>query len=421
MVKVPFSTADFSRRVTGAANLLLKNRYFEENPSLSDDGAALVARPGMRRLVDIGDGPIRGIASEAGSFSGDLFVASGAAFYRMDKSLNKTLIYSNLYAPETGSVSMAITGAIGTTPEFNFIADGSSLYVYMANGYARNTLSGSPANNDVVVIDTVYYKWTTGSVNAGTPAGTNANPWLVAKGGTDLLSFQNLYYAINVSGTAGTNYSTATTAHPSVLSDNYGASEISVRALINGAGGNTIVSTETGASIAWSHAATFSQGGDPTFTSVLVPDDQGVIDVAVINSYVIVIPVQDNGYQGRFYWINPGETAINPLNYATAERSPDALYGVQVFGDQFWLPGESTTEVWYMTGDPTAPATRLQGVVLDRGSWSNTSKAIHESMVIVDADGGVFLVKGGSPQRVSTPNLEEQIRRAISLQQSYLY
>src|SRR3546814_4200351 len=107
----------------------------------------------------------------------------------------------------------------------------------------------------------------------------------------------------------------------------------------------------------------------------------GVIDVAVINSYVIVIPVQEDGYQGRFYWIDPGEIVVDPLNFATAERSPDGIYGVEVFGDQFWLPGESTTEVWYVTGDAGAPMRRLQGVVSDRGSWQNTARAVHEQKI----------------------------------------
>lgn len=419
-MKINFNKSDFSRRVSGAANLILKNRFFEENPSLTDDGAALLARPGMRKLTEIGTGPIRGIASEAGSFGGDLFVASGAELYRLDSVLNQTLVYGALNDPERGIINMAITGNIGDTPAYNFIADGTNLFVYIENGYARGTLSGSPADNDVIRLDTVYYKWTTGSVNAGTPAGTLANPWLVAKGGTDTLSYQAMYHAINASGVAGTDYSTALTKHTTVLSDNYGASSLSVRATIVGAVGNSIITTETGAAIAWG-AGTLQSGGTPTFSQVLIPDNVGAIDVAVINSYVIVIPVQTNGNQGRFYWINPGETTIDPLNFATAERSPDALYGVQVFGDQFWLSGESTTEVWYVTGDTTNPMARLQGIVLDRGSWSNTGKAIHESMIIVDADGGVFLVRGGSPQRVSTPSIEEQIRRAISLQQSYLY
>jgi len=425
MVKVNFRTSDFRRQVAGAGDLILKNRYFEKNPFLDDgDGASLLARPGLKRLTYVGSGPIRGLASEAGSFGGDLFIASGPELWRMDNALTKTNLYTGLFNPERGVVRMAITAQIGDTPEYMFAADGRNLLCYVANGYAQNTLTGTPANNDTVTLDLVYYKFTNASVDAGTPAGTLANPWLVALGANSLAAFTNLANAINATGVAGTDYSTLLAKNTTIKSIAYTSTVMSVRSTLVGALGNALVSTETGASLSWVNGGTLTGGGSPNVTQVQMPDDAGAIDVAVINSYVIVIPVQANGYQGRFYWIQPGETTVDPLDFATAERSPDGVYGVQVFGDQFWLPGESTTEVWYVNGttDPTAsPMQRLQGVVFDRGSWQNTAKAIHESMMVVDADGGVFLVQGGSPQRVSTPDIEEQIREAMQRQGNYLY
>lgn len=421
MPRVNFQTSDFQRKVTNSADLILKNRYFEQNPSLSDDGAALIARPGLKKLTTLGTGPIRGMTSEPGSFDGDVFIASGSNLYQMDNQLASTLLYNGLFNPEKGFVNMAITAQIGTTPEFLFVADGRNLFVYTANGYSHNSLTGTPANNDVVQIDSTYYKWTSGSVNTGTPAGTSGNPWLVALGGTVFLSFQNLFNAINASGAAGTDYSTALIEHATVQATGYTSTLMPVQAKTPGIAGDAIVTTETGAALSWTGGGTLAGGGTGIISQVYMPDDVGVIDVAVINSYVIVIPAQGDGYQGRFYWINPGEVIVEPLNFATAERSPDGVYGVEVFGDQFWLPGESTTEVWYVTGDVTNPMARLQGVVLDRGSWQNTATAIHEQMVVVDADGGVFVVRGGAPQRVSTPSIEEEIRKAISAQQAYLY
>jgi hypothetical protein len=76
---------------------------------------------------------------------------------------------------------MAGTGTIGDTPEFMYLADGTHLYLYIENGFANGTISGTPANNDTCA-SIPYYKFTNGSVNAGAPAGTLANPWLVALG-----------------------------------------------------------------------------------------------------------------------------------------------------------------------------------------------------------------------------------------------
>lgn len=418
MALVSFNPSDFKRRVADSADIVLKNRYFEQNPALTEDGATLISRPGLRRLVDVGDGPIRGIASEPGSFGGDLFVASGDAMWRVDNKLVKTNIFSGLFKPERGVVRIAITGTIGATPEYAFFADGRNLLVYSGGGYAQNVLTGTVADNDNVVIGTTHYRFTTGSVNAGTPAGTLANPWWVKIGVSPIFTFTNLANAVNATGLPGTDYSTLLTINTLAVATSYTTTNCSVRAKVVGVAGNTVVTTETGAALSWTNGATMTGGGAANTTQVLMPEAVGAIDVAVINSYVIVVPVQSNGYQGRFYWIEPGETTVDPLNFATAERSPDAIFGVQVFGDQFWLPGEKTTEVWYTTGDATAPMRRLQGVVLDRGSWDNTPRAVHESLMLVDPDGGVFLVRGSSPQRVSTPNIEEQIRRAISAQQN---
>lgn len=419
-MKVNFRTSDFRRGVADAGALMLKNRYFEQNPFLSDDGAALLARPGMKRMAYVGSGPIRGMESQPGSFGGALFVVSGDALFKIDNQLNQSVLTTGLHNPQKGFVNMAITGRIEDVPEYCFIADGKNLLVYIEDGYALNTLSGQPANNNMVSIDGIYYRWTSGSVNTGTPAGTSSNPWLVALGLQTVDSYTNLANAINLSGVAGTDYSTAVTEHPSVMATGYTANIMPVRAKIAGVVGNNIAVTENGAALAWDNP-TLTLGGTGTVTQVYMPEDIGVIDVAVIQSHVIVIPAQEDGFQGRFYWIEPGETTVDPLNFATAERSPDGVYGVQVFGDQFWLPGESTTEVWYVTGDSSAPMRRVQGVVFDRGSWENTAKAIHETMVVVDADGGVFLIKGGAPQRVSTPDIEEEIRKAMARQNTYLF
>ena len=418
-MKVNFNTSDFRRQVADSSALVLKNRFFEQNPSLSEESSALIQRPGLKRLTYVGEGPIRGMMSEPGSFNGDLFIASGEGLWRMDNQLNKTSIFTGLANPTRGFVNMAITAVIGETPEFLFIADGSNLYVYAENGYAHNTLTGTPAANDNIVIDTYHYRFVSGSVDAGSPDGTLANPWLVAVGSAPQMAYTNLFNAINNTGVAGTDYSTALQEHPTVQAQGASATVTAVRSKQIGAPSNSIVTTETGAALEWTNGGTLVQGGEPSVAQVFMPEDVGVIDVAVTQSHVIVIPAQTEGFQGRFYWIEPGETIVDPLNFATAERSPDGVYGVQVFGDQFWLPGQSTTEVWFVTGDQAAPVRRMQGVVFDRGSWENTARTIHETLVVVDADGGVFLIKGGAPQRVSTPDIEEQIRKAMQRQEAF--
>lgn len=415
MADLPLGRADYHRSVAREARIQTLNRYFEQNPVLVAGLVAMIARPALRRWLPVGDGPIRGVYSQPGSFSDALFVVSGNEWYRVDKDGTKTLLTSDLL-PGTGSVSMAGTGTIGTgstaVPEFMYLADGRNLWLYTEKGFAKGTIAGTPANGDVIRIGDVYYQFVSGSVDAGTPDGTVANPWLVKHSFSAPISWQHFASAINATGEAGTDYSTDLTANPDAAPTTVDLAAVSVRALKTGVAGNAVVTTETGAGIAWG-AGTLTGGGTGNVTIVDTPDNIGVISLGYCASYVIVIPAQGEGINGRFWWIEPGETTIDPLNFATAERAPDPVFAVVVFGDQFWLPGSNTTEVWYFTGNIDSPVLRLQGVTFDRGTWAGAAIQVKESMIIVDSDGGVFQIAGGL-KRISNPSIEERIRKAIT-------
>lgn len=414
MVDIPLSRSDYFRGVAKEAQIRTRNRYFEQNPVLTDTQAALIARPGMRRWRSVGTGPIRGIYSQAGSFSDTLFVASGENLYRIDPDETQTTIGAIPSASPTAIVQMVATANIGDTPQFLFVASGSSLMCYIENGFSRGTFTGVPANNDVVRLGSVYYRFTNASVDAGTPAGTSVNPWLVALGSSTAQALTNLAEAINAQGAAGTGYSTDTIANPDAQTTNYTATDVNVRANAVGALGDSVITTETGAAISWG-AGTLVDGGDPLWFQVQTPDDVGIISLGYLASYVVCIPAQGQGINGRAYWIEPGETTIDPLNFITAERAPDPISGVVVFGDQFWLPGVTTTEPWYFSGDPETPALRVQGVTYDRGAWQGTAIQVKESMILVDNEGAVFQI-GAGVKRISRPDIEERIREAIQLQ-----
>lgn len=415
MPDVPLGRADYHRSVAKEARVQTRNRYFEQNPVLVEKLTALISRPGLRRWLSVGQGPIRGVYSQPGSFNDALFVVSGNEWYRVDRDGTTTFLIGDLN-PGGGAVSMAGTGNIGETPAFMWMADGRQLFVYIENGYARGTISGSPVNNDTVQAGSVYYKFTTGSVDAGAPAGTLADPWLVHLSLIDSVSWQNLAWAFGATGEAGVDYSTGLALNPDIQVTGVEATAVSIRANAIGALGNAIPTTETGAAIAWG-AATLTGGGTPYVYAIQTPNDVGVISVGYIASYIVVVPAQGEGINGEFFWINPGETTIDPLDFATAERSPDPIFSVVVFGDQFWLPGSDTVEVWYFTGNIDSPVARLQGVTFDRGSWEGTALQIKESMVIVDSDGGVFQIAGGL-KRISNPSVEERVRQAIQYQNS---
>lgn len=417
---IPLSRSDYFREIAKEARIRTRNRYFEQNPVLADPkSAGLLPRMGLKRGVYVGDGPIRGTYSCSGSFSDAAFIASADQLWRVDTDLTVTFV-GNLGSPSLqNSVSMAATSTIGTTPAFLFVATGGAFMCYMEDGFALGTISGTPANNDVVRVDAMYYKFTNASVDAGTPAGTNANPWLVALGGSALDAWQNLADAFGNTGVPGTQYSTVLTLNPAIIVQGYDATTVSVRATAPSSSGNSVVTTETGAGIAWT-AGTLTGGGGPVWFQVATPDDVGIISVGYIASHVVAVPAQGQGINGRFFWIDPGETTIDPFDFATAERAPDPISEVVVFGDQFWLPGSTTTEVWYFTGNEDSPVLRVQGVVFDRGAWPGTAVQVKESMIIVDNNGEVFQIAGGgAPRKISRPDIAERIREAIQYQANH--
>lgn len=412
MTNIALGVADFHRQVARGSHVLLRNRVAEKNPVLSDEQVRLLARPGRRKLVEAGAGPVRGIYEAPGAFENQAFVVSDIYMYKVAANTGAVSLIGQIGEEPLGTPTMCATAAIGVTaPAYLFLCDGGVLWCYTENGHAKGHLQASAvANNETVTIGTTVYKFTTGSVDAGTPLGTLANPWLVKWDASYINSIGNLYKAINDSGVVG-DYSSATFPHPDVRGYNWSGGNIFVRALTAGIIGNGIVTTETGANMAWD-AATLTAGGTPGLFQIEMPDDVGAISVAHLSSFVIVIPVQGNDINGRFYWIEPGETTVDSLNYATAERSPDPILQALVFGDKVWFPSTQTTESWFCTGNLDAPFEREQGILFDRGSWEGTAVQVKDSMILTDSDGGVFQISQGL-KRISTPQIEERIRRAI--------
>ncbi len=151
---------------------------------------------------------------------------------------------------------------------------------------------------------------------------------------------------------------------------------------------------------------------DSTILAVPTPNDpfddtpQTVQDVEQINQYLLVLMTN-----GRFYWIVPGETTIDPLNFATAESSPDGGKAIRRVGDEFWIFGTETIEPWQSTGDVDAPFQRSSGRLYERGCLDrDTVRRFDNSVMWVGDDCQVY--RGGAvPGVVSDNGLSERIRK----------
>lgn len=149
--------------------------------------------------------------------------------------------------------------------------------------------------------------------------------------------------------------------------------------------------------------------GTAALASIPTPDEIPVVSIDVFNEYILC--VQNNS--DRFYWINPGELTIDPLNFATAERFPDKVWQVRVVGDEFWLLGEKSIEVWRATGDGDAPFQRIEGRAFNFGIFDGTAKRMKDTSVNCVADDGTVFNIRGNPSVISNPSVAERTRDAI--------
>jgi hypothetical protein len=103
----------------------------------------------------------------------------------------------------------------------------------------------------------------------------------VAIGADAAATLQNLYDAINLTGTPGTQYAAAMTANTRVRASAVTATTLTVKALTAGEVGNLIASTETQTNAAWGAATLASGAGN---VSAFVND---LLDLNQINSEVM--------------------------------------------------------------------------------------------------------------------------------------
>lgn len=153
-----------------------------------------------------------------------------------------------------------------------------------------------------------------------------------------------------------------------------------------------------------------------TLSTVATPNAEQIVSVVHINGY-IVLQVEGSGV---FYWIQPGAIIIDALDFATAERAPDAGVAIRVVGDFLVLLNAQTGEFWTTTGDPDAAFQRQSGIVLDKGCAAretaiNLDNGLFWASETADEGRAVYRTGQGSPERVSVHGIEERMRSATAM------
>lgn len=154
-----------------------------------------------------------------------------------------------------------------------------------------------------------------------------------------------------------------------------------------------------------------------TLTPIAFPDGNIVSAVDVLNSYFLFASAF-----GRFYWSAVGGTTVSALDYATAESQPDELLTLKVIGDELWLFGRLSIEVWQPTGNLNLPFQRIGGRIFGIGVTAReTVQKLNvggiDTVCWLGTDRRVYQT-APNPVRISDEGLEERLQRITFSQQA---
>ncbi len=148
------------------------------------------------------------------------------------------------------------------------------------------------------------------------------------------------------------------------------------------------------------------------FQQITDPDFPGAVTVGYLDGYFVF-----NEPNSQRVWVTSllDGLSIDPLDFASAEGSPDGLVSLIIDHREAWLFGTNSVEVWYNSGDADFPLTRIQGAYNEIGCIAPYSVAKMDNSVFwlgADARGQgiVYRANGYQGVRISTHAVEFAIQ-----------
>lgn len=159
-----------------------------------------------------------------------------------------------------------------------------------------------------------------------------------------------------------------------------------------------------------------------TLVQITDPDFVGADTVQFIDGYFVF----NKTGTGQFQSTQLYGTSIDGLDFATAEGAPDLLLSLLVDHREIWLFGETSTEVFFNSGNVDFPFERINGAFIEQGCAAKFSPAKMDNTVYwLTADergqGTVQRAQGYSPQRVSTHALEYALGQMSRIDDAVAY
>ena len=159
------------------------------------------------------------------------------------------------------------------------------------------------------------------------------------------------------------------------------------------------------------------------FGQINDPDFPGAITVGYLDGYFVF-----NEPNSQKIWVTSllDGTSIDPLDFASAEGSPDGVVGIIVDHREVWVFGTNSVEVWYDTGATDFPLQRIQGAFNEIGCAATYSIAKMDNGLFwlgkdARGQGIVYRANGYTGTRISTHAVEWHIQQYDGLENTIGY
>ena len=156
---------------------------------------------------------------------------------------------------------------------------------------------------------------------------------------------------------------------------------------------------------AWSYNGT-------NLAAVAFPDSANVTAVAGVIGGLFLYA---RAGSGRWYWsaVLDGRT-VDALDYATAESAPDKLRDIKTVGDNAFLLGEDTIEVWYITGELNLPFARISQRTINVGVIATgCAVEMDNALHFIGSDKSIYRM-AEVHQKISDFSMDERLKQSSS-------
>jgi hypothetical protein len=272
------------------------------------------------------------------------------------------------------------------------------------------------------------------SINAADNRMVNMFPEVIPEGGKEA-GFLNRAPGLNFLQTVGTGPIRALWAHQTngsdffVVSGNQFFKLTGLNAMptllgtVSGTGPVSIADNGTQIFLACNPDGFIYNEATNVFAQITDPDFAGAVTVAYLDGYFVF-----NQPNSQIIWVSQllDGTSVDPLDFASAEGSPDGVVGLIADHRELWVFGTDSVEVWYNAGAVDFPLQRIQGAFNEIGCVSAYTIAKMDNGLFwlgTDARGQgiVYRANGYTGIRISTHAVEYAIAQYGNIADAIAY